>query len=79
MSGIPMVRTLVLEGVAANDLFGWSVARAGDVNSDGFSDLLVGAEKVNVTHDVVLTQAGRTYVIYGEGDRSLLPTDFEMP
>ncbi|MHB8078954.1 MAG: Ig-like domain-containing protein [Candidatus Krumholzibacteriia bacterium] len=34
---------LVLTGVSAGDLFGWSVAGAGDVDGDGAPDLLVGA------------------------------------
>src|SRR5204862_215184 len=33
----------VLEGTAAGDRFGISVAGAGDVNGDGFADLVVGA------------------------------------
>ena len=32
-----------LSGVAAYDYSGWSVASAGDVNGDGFADLIVGA------------------------------------
>ena len=32
-----------LSGVAANDLSGCSVASAGDVNGDGFADLIIGA------------------------------------
>ncbi|MCI0589700.1 MAG: integrin alpha [Planctomycetes bacterium] len=31
-------------GSAAGDEFGWSVAGAGDVNSDGFADVVVGAK-----------------------------------
>ncbi|MBI5515040.1 MAG: FG-GAP repeat protein [Deltaproteobacteria bacterium] len=33
----------VLEGPAANQIFGFSVASAGDVNGDGYSDLVVGS------------------------------------
>ncbi len=32
-----------LSGVAAGDMAGWSVASAGDVNGDGFDDLIIGA------------------------------------
>jgi hypothetical protein len=37
----------VFEGEEAGDLFGWSVAGVGDVDLDGYSDLLVGAYNHN--------------------------------
>jgi hypothetical protein len=42
-AGLASTSALVLEGVAANDQFGESVASAGDVNGDGFADVVVGA------------------------------------
>ncbi|MEZ4824326.1 MAG: integrin alpha [Ignavibacteria bacterium] len=33
-----------LTGKSANDHFGYSSASAGDVNGDGYSDLIVGAD-----------------------------------
>ncbi|MFO0626624.1 MAG: VCBS repeat-containing protein [Polyangiales bacterium] len=42
-SGIGTTVATLLEGLNANDQFGVTVARAGDVNGDGFDDLLVGA------------------------------------
>jgi hypothetical protein len=36
---------VILTGEAINDLFGTSVASAGDVNNDGLADFLVGAEQ----------------------------------
>jgi hypothetical protein len=42
-SGVAMAPARVLEGAVARDRFGWSVASAGDVNGDGFSDVIVGA------------------------------------
>ena len=32
-----------LDGVAAGDASGFSVASAGDVNGDGYADLIIGA------------------------------------
>ena len=36
-----------LDGVAAGDDSGRSVSNAGDVNGDGFDDLIVGADKAD--------------------------------
>jgi hypothetical protein len=33
----------VLQGVAAGDYSGYSVSGAGDINGDGFSDMIIGA------------------------------------
>ena len=49
-------------GEAAGDLFGWSVASAGDVDNDGFDDLIVGAPQNNAGG----TDAGRAYVFSGQ-------------
>jgi hypothetical protein len=50
-----------INGQAAGDATGWSVAAAGDVNGDGLADLIVGA-RVNDTGG---TDVGRAYVIFG--------------
>ena len=41
--GAPMdsIADLILHGEVADDYFGWSVSSAGDVNSDGFDDVIV--------------------------------------
>jgi hypothetical protein len=52
---------LTLTGAAAGDLFGSPVASAGDVNGDGFDDLIVGA----TFNDAGGANAGRAYVYFG--------------
>ena len=48
----------ILNGISANDNFGTSVANAGDLNNDGFSDIIIGAYGVS-------TNTGATYVYLG--------------
>jgi len=52
---------LTLTGAAAGDRFGWSVGTAGDVNGDGYSDVIVGAP----SNDFAGADAGRAYVYFG--------------
>jgi hypothetical protein len=54
-------------GEGSYDNFGRSVSGAGDVNNDGYADLIVGAP----THDATAQNAGRAYVYSGE-DTTLL-------
>ncbi len=46
-SGISATRARVLEGTVERDYFGSSVASAGDVNGDGYGDLVVGSNGVD--------------------------------
>jgi hypothetical protein len=47
-----------------NDGFGWSVGSAGDINKDGYYDLLIGAP-YNDSLDGSINAAGAIYVFYG--------------
>jgi hypothetical protein len=47
LSGPPTTPNWFVNGVATNGYFGAWVARAGDVNGDGFSDVIVGASNEN--------------------------------
>lgn len=49
-------------GEAAGDFAGTAVASAGDVNNDGYDDLLIGA----IYNTVGSVQAGAAYLIYGQ-------------
>ncbi|WP_350309686.1 VCBS domain-containing protein [Aquariibacter lacus] len=53
----------VINGQAANDLSGFSVSAAGDVNGDGLADLIVGAYRSDPSAG---TDAGRSYVVFGK-------------
>ena len=54
---------VTLNGDAPGDLFGWDVSGAGDVNKDGFDDVIVGAPGVDAV-----------YLIFGNS--SLKTSDF---
>jgi hypothetical protein len=61
-SGIARTPDRLLEGAAAGDRFGHSVAGAGDVNGDGYADLIVGAHSANPGGR---DNAGTASVFYG--------------
>jgi len=52
----------ILKGIA-NSRFGISVSNAGDVNGDGFTDLIVGASFASPNGK---TEAGESYVVFGK-------------
>ncbi|MGE0255961.1 MAG: beta strand repeat-containing protein [Alphaproteobacteria bacterium] len=50
-----------IRGVAANDQTGIAVSRAGDVNGDGYADIIVGANQ----HDSNGSDSGSAFVVFG--------------
>ena len=64
---------LILSGEAASDSAGFALASAGDVDKDGYDDVLVGAYQ----NDGGASNAGATYLVLGPltGDVSLADAD----
>ncbi len=61
LSSLAGIDGVVIEGAAPDDRLGASVSGAGDVNDDGYGDLIVGApDKPREGID-----AGRAYVVFG--------------
>ncbi len=52
-------------GINSEDFSGGSVSGAGDVNGDGFDDLIVGAHGVDLGDG---ERAGQSYVVFGKAD-----------
>ncbi|MCW2336749.1 hypothetical protein M2337_000982 [Sphingobium sp. B2D3A] len=59
----------MLWGSATDGYAGYSVSTAGDINGDGYADLLVGARLQDVNG---VDQAGRVYVVYGRSNNSTI-------
>ncbi|MCY2973827.1 MAG: hypothetical protein NTW52_04075 [Planctomycetota bacterium] len=53
---------LTIVGAAEGDYSGGSVSSAGDVNGDGFDDLIIGASGVDLAGQ---SRVGRSYILYG--------------
>eukprot|EP01031_Cornospumella_fuschlensis_P024979 gene24979-30177_t len=67
-----VINTASVTGQAFNDKLGQSLSFAGDVNGDGFDDVIVGAPFA----DAYATDAGRAYVLFGSSTG--LPTQVNM-
>ena len=55
----------VINGIHENHFSGVSVSSAGDINNDGFGDLIIGANGAEVNGN---SKAGESYVIFGKQD-----------
>lgn len=60
-TGVSPVANTYLQGNQSQAWFGYSVAGAGDVNSDGYDDIIVGA----IHYDLGQTNEGVAYVYHG--------------
>ena len=66
LAGLGAPQGFVIQGDAAGDRAGWSVSSAGDVNGDGFDDIIVGA----YLGDDGGNNAGEAYVVFGRAGGS---------
>jgi hypothetical protein len=73
LSGLDGSDGFRLDGAAADDKSGQSVSGAGDVNGDGFADLIIGAYSADPNGD---SQAGESYVVFGKA--SGFTTDLDL-
>jgi alpha-tubulin suppressor-like RCC1 family protein len=77
--GDPTTANAQIESDQANAFLGWSVASAGDVNSDGYADVIVGAP----TYDAGESDEGAAFVFHGsasgigDGDPANAATQLE--
>jgi len=62
LTGLSTANGFKLQGEGAGDVAGWSVSSAGDVNGDGFADIIVGARG----NDSGGSTAGAAYVVFGK-------------
>jgi hypothetical protein len=53
-------------GQSSGDLSGWDVSAGGDINGDGFADLIISGPSANpIINGVQQPQSGITYVLFG--------------
>ena len=69
LSGLDGSNGFVLNGVGLGDYFGTSVSSAGDINGDGFDDLIIGAFGADPNG----YSSGQSYVVFGAASDVPLP------
>jgi hypothetical protein len=62
LGGLDGTTGIILQGISAGDSFGVSVSGAGDMNGDGYDDIVVGA----FWSDLGGVNSGSSYVIFGK-------------
>ena len=62
-SPMDAVVDVILTGESERDMFGFSISKAGDMNRDGFDDVIIGAQGFYLNG----YDGGRAYVYFGSG------------
>ena len=70
LSALNGTNGLRLNGVSTNDQAGLTVSGAGDVDGDGFKDIILGAPYADPNGSL----SGQSYVVYGDGGAEATPT-----
>ena len=60
-----------LVGINVGDSAGYSVSGAGDINSDGITDLIIGAPGVDANGSI---RSGASYVVFGSATQEVVPS-----
>jgi hypothetical protein len=63
LASLTLAQGFRIDGAAGFDESGWSVSGAGDVNGDGYADLIVGTPAAN---PLGRSDAGSSYVVFGQ-------------
>ena len=69
LAGLDGTHGVTLFGVDVGDRSGWSVSVGGDLNGDGFDDLVIGAIRADASGNTK-EDAGESYVVFGKSDWS---------
>lgn len=62
---------VLLEGEEVFDNFGFSLSKVGDMNNDGFDDVLIGAAMLHNDIPNKIYQGGKAYLVYGGNEITL--------